>query len=783
MEVDVQQRRVRLGAGELAEFRAGPRESGRGRVGRWRIEAGVAWHRELQEQVTRERAAAGQDAARYEVPIAATWVHRGWSIEIQGRIDQVLDAPDRATLREVKTVGRPLPEPAGRLREDYASYFAQASTYLVLASLAPGFAGLRVDVELVFVDIGSGVSQVVHIAPDDAQAIFEGQLSVLWDFLEARRGARERLDIADFRPPFGELRPGQELVDTALDRAAAQTPITAFEAPTGFGKTAYALHFALRRLKARAADRVVYLTGKSTGQIQVVRELERNWPGVLRHYQMRNKAEHAIRSPMHTCDAYGGCREGIEERWAQACIQPARLMANGPLDLQAVRALGERSGVCPYEISRAVLPFADLWIGDYNYIFHPQGSGVFRNQPGFDAARTLLLVDEAHNLPARVADAWSGEIVAARLDELMVELSFANAARGLQRAVENLHRHVERQRPALRLDLAEHYVLRDLLADLAEQLNATPLDPDIMRPGAIESLWELAGLLLPLDHEHLDLLLWVPQEGTLRVTCLDASWETGRQLREFGGVLLLSATLRPLPQFIESLGLEAREVAHVPAQAPWRADAYDVAVDCRVDTRFRTRLRHLGHTAETLLALRNAAAGPVAVLFPSYRYAEDVANVALTLEPGLRLAMQPRGVDLAGQRDFVEESLLAADVLLLVMGSGFTEGIDALGGRVSHAMVVSPGLPEADAVQAARMEQRSHLPGGRAFQEVYQIPGMRKVNQALGRLVRAPGQHTRVLLHCKRFAEASFQALLDDDFQPRTEIRDDEGLERWLLKG
>lgn len=780
MDVDVQQRRVRLAAGELADFRSGPRESGHGRVGRWRTEAGVAWHRELQDQVTRERATAGDDAARYEVPISATWTHQGWTIEIQGRIDQVLVAGARTVLREVKTVRRPLPERPDFLRESYASYFAQAATYQVLAGLLPDYAQQRVEAELMFVDIGTGTTQCVPLA-DDAQALFDAQVRVLWDFLEARRGARDRLDAARFLPPFDELRPGQEHVDEALDRAATQARILAFEAPTGFGKTGYALHFALRQLKARAVDRVVYLTGKSTGQLQVVNELERTWPGVVRYYQMRSKAEHAIRSPMHSCDDYGGgCRDGIEERWAQADLRPSQLLATGPLDLPSVRAMGERTGVCPFEISRAVLAYADLWIGDYNYIFHPRSSGVFRYQPGFDPARTLVLVDEAHNLPSRVASAWSGELQAARLNELAVELSFAGAPQGLQRAVENLHHHVQRQRPTVRIDLAGHYILRDLLADLDTQLNAAPLDPELMRPGAMEALWEMAGLMVTLEHDHLDLLLWVPDSGTVRVTCLDASWETGRQLREFGQVMLLSATLRPLPQFVSSLGLTPTDVAHVPAQAPWRIDAYDVAVDCRVDTRFRTRTRHLGHTAETILSLYIAAAGPVIVLFPSYKYAGDIANVLLTLDPGLRVALQPRGVDLAGQRVFVEESLIASDVLMLVMGSGFTEGIDALGGRVSHAMVVSPGLPEADAVQAARMESLSHLPQGRAFHEVYQVPGMRKVNQALGRLVRAPGQRAKVLLHCRRFAESSFQSLLDDDFQPRKLVRTDDDLREWL---
>src|SRR5690606_27293616 len=116
-----------------------------------------------------------------------------------------------------------------------------------------------------------------------------------------------------------------------------------------------------------------------------------------------------------------------------------------------------------------------------------------------------------------------------------------------------------------------------------------------------------------------------------------------------------------------------------------------------------------------------------------------------------RVALQPRLSDLAAQSAWVDESLAFTDALFLVLGSSFAEGIDTLGGRVSHAMVVGPALPEVNAVQRARLDALSRLGRDAAFQRVYQIPGIQKVNQALGRLVRAPGHRAKVLLQCRRF--------------------------------
>jgi Rad3-related DNA helicase len=119
-------------------------------------------------------------------------------------------------------------------------------------------------------------------------------------------------------------------------------------------------------------------------------------------------------------------------------------------------------------------------------------------------------------------------------------------------------------------------------------------------------------------------------------------------------------------------------------------------------------------------------------------------------------------------------------VILLVLGSSFAESIDLLGGRVNGAVVVGPALPEVNAVQRAKLDASRAGTREAAFREVYQIPGMQKVNQALGRLVRAPGQRARVLLHCRRFAEPSYQGLLAPDYRDGAIVATDEEFGAWL---
>jgi DNA excision repair protein ERCC-2 len=118
--------------------------------------------------------------------------------------------------------------------------------------------------------------------------------------------------------------------------------------------------------------------------------------------------------------------------------------------------------------------------------------------------------------------------------------------------------------------------------------------------------------------------------------------------------------------------------------------------------------------------------------------------------------------------------------LFLVLGSSFAEGIDLLGGRISHALVAGPALPEVNAVQRARLAAFAHHGREAAARRVYQIPGIQKVNQALGRLVRAPGQQAKVLLHCRRFAEESYSRLLAPEYRSAHFIAHDAELIEWL---
>ena len=919
MVFDLDQRTATLSVGEFAAFAIGPRDAGTGAAaGVWRAQLGTHWHNEL-----RTRTLAESPAAEFEVPISGALIHHGWTIALAGRIDQLLrpspirchtlyDKGTPAVLREIKTVTRPLPADEAELRADYPEYFAQLAAYLALARSplchimydkpaapagdygppVPENAGetgnsrpnLSLRAELVFVETSSGLSQTIALSPAD-DAFVAIQLARVAEFLDLRLRARERLRGLRYRPAFATPRPGQEHTQAELTTLFAGHPLVFFEAPTGFGKTGVLLEFALGQLRSGHFDRALYLTSKSTGQLQVVRTLARmtatagpettdqglktadssltpSFPHSLAAtpvaaWHVRNKSEHCVNATFHCVRENCLFLDRLETRWPASGLARFYLDERHARDLDALRAAGRDARICPYEITRAALAFNDVWIGDYNYVFAPRNRGLFFEQPGFDPARTLLLLDEAHNLPSRGADAYSHAFTAADAYAVRDELHRLHAPTALVTAWDHWCHFLHHLGKNAGLSASDEDDARHLLAELARLIATTPLDYAALAPAAADLLWQIPSVTDSLDAQlpalssqlsALSYLFWSPRDAELALTCLDAAPAIGAALREFGGAVFASATLSPTDAFAAACGLdsppvsqlsalnsqpspapaklgtltkratkklytqlttasdllrveEARDAASpalLRAETPWRDGAYDLAFDARVDTTFQHRSQSYAITAATIAALHAAARSPVAIFFPSYAYAETIARGlsapsgsqllaapkrsegGSTLNSQLTIALQPRLRDLAAQTAWVEESLLAADTLFLVLGSSFAESIDLLGGRITHALVVGPALPEVNPVQHARLAALAALGRAAAFRRVYQIPGMTKVNQALGRLVRAPGQRARVILHCRRFLDPGYASLLDRDYRSGTTIRSDADLAAWL---
>jgi len=853
MKIDPENRRASLSVGEFSTATpyATPAFGGTSAV--WRAQLGTHWHQRIQRRS--EELAEG---FKSEVALSGSIKWRNWTLRLSGRIDQAKVGKNRRTvhLREIKTLSESLPISIPRLLERYRSYPIQLLAYRELVLRDDQQATLWRDkgdprplcaesfcLELLLIEIGSGLSQSLELDRSH-DALLSEQLDSVTDQFEAQRERLLRLRSLSVRPAYERPRAGQEDIQERLSKAFKSSKLALLEAPTGYGKTGVAWEFAGRQLASGDCDRILYLTSKATGQIEATSRLRRLLASssskeqpqgraeeaTATFWQIRNKQEHCIHAEFRCSSLSCPYLVDLAQKWQNAGLQRLYMLAHEEVDLETLKAEGRATGICPYEITRAALKHRDIWIADYNYLFSPKAAGLIDEQEHFDPSRTLLLIDEAHNLPARVQSAHSHAFSAfatySALEDLEAKQashrlceslkSFANllaqagASASPPRAGDSIFPTEVFRRPTqLRSSQPEPSELleadfRHQLSKAASMLSSEPLPYDEIETATSELLFSIASANEALADDSLEHQLWIARSGDLRLECIDAARFISTRILAYRKALFLSATLSPLDFYLDEIGIEQPPSAGVPSAssapraeprqaessasashqlirppAKWRDQAYDLAVDLRVDTRYRSRSRHLATTAKAI-AQAAARSSPTVAFFPSYAYAQQVFEVLSQQHPQFRTTLQPKGLgSLSEQTSYLEMSIALEDILLLILGSSFAEGIDALGGRIRVATIVSPALPEANFIQDTRRRRHESL-GRDGFERAYLHPGILKVNQALGRLARAPGHRVKALLHCQRFASRRYRKLLDPLYRTNTYIQSDNELEDWL---
>lgn len=774
MEIAEEENQVQISVGELANLHTPLTRASTGASGLWRAKVGQEWHKTA-ETLTRQK----HPDAEFERPITAQWPQSNWTFSINGRIDQLIPTQDGWLIREIKTVRQSLPISKETLRESHPNHIAQAGIYRELLKVLPDFYSKKLRAELVLFEIENGTSQIISIEPEDFA--LEQQIEKLLPFLESRKVGRCQMREFKVSSPYPQLREGQAEAAAQLSQSLETQHNIIFSAPTGFGKTGLILEQVLTLLQKASFSRCIYLTSRSTGQIEVANKLREMTAGHLKWIQMRSRAEHMIESASHTCTGDSRCDRDFVATWDSIALSPDQLFQNGNFTTEQAKQLGAKHGLCPYALTRACLPYAHLWIADYNYIFSPSSRSIFTESLGFSPKDTILIIDEAHNLPERAAEALSVDLDQSSLIFTSEAIRECGKSSRLPRILDYLSDYLARLPAKEQLPARDFYEILDIAEDFQTTLENHGYFLEELPPYAIDTIGKLQRLASSLDDPSHEWFHWVPESGKVKASCLSHHTSIRMQLKEFGKVIMQSATVDPLSEFSRECGLESRQFDLVRGNARWRDDAYNVAIDTRVDTRLKSRKAYYETTARTLAEAAWASLeGPIAAFFPSYHYAESVVEYLRIIAPGLRIGIQQRGGNLEENEAYMERSLLENDILIFIIGSHFSEGIDQLGGRVSTCIVVGPALSEMNLLLRHRMSIRGGPNSEEAFREVCAIPAMRKIHQAIGRLVRAPNHRAKVLLHCKRFAQSLYSELLLPEYHNETLVTTNTQLREWL---
>lgn len=705
------------------------------------------------EHTRKQKEIAGERGCETEVPVMLTPELNGISFIITGRAD--LLAED-GTVTEIKTA-QPLPGEPG--------------TNHILQLLFYRYALDGKRATLLYTDPDTEDSVEFEIGDEEGIRLWNGFLSDVSTFVaqEWERHRELEANLGEFEFPFPDRRPGQEAIWNAVGKTGTEGGELLLQAPTGTGKTAAVLTGAIPPAVS-SWNILFFLTSKNT-QKKILEETVELI--IKKGFQLRtiviSSRENSCPMEMERCNT---------ETCPYAEVFGPRIRESGVVGELTERVLitpeiifekASAAGVCPFELSLFVSQRCDLVVCDYNYVFDP-GIRLKRFfDDDFTAARCALLVDEAANLPDRVRGIWSPEIRSSWMEAAWKH------SRGNRRR-QNLLRP---WRKLLQAYTEEPWSGSDQ-KKLPDEVELPSIDRRRWQKvlgGDPDSPTEVSLLCRSINgfsriSERLDgrFHLLAVRDGTdslIQYYCTDPSDFIAEEHRRCSSVACFSATLEPMDHFAWELGLsENRSDAAVGW--PFPVENLTVWVDTNINTRYRFRNEQTEPIVNRLEGARKKTPGTWMAFFPSFAWMEQIALRAG--EKGIDFMVQNRDMTSREREDFVERINSGDNLVMVVAGGLFAEGVDLSIPDLRGCFVAGPSLPSISLKQEL-LRDRYQQTGRDGFLHAFAIPGINRVIQAAGRLIRNSEQKAELVLLGERFVREPYVHHLPEHWFPLRVIR------------
>ncbi|WP_236179428.1 ATP-dependent DNA helicase [Pseudomonas mosselii] len=707
-----------------------------------------------QEGIAGHRRVVARRAAGYESEVALEGEYQG--LRVRGRADGY--DPARNRLEEIKTHRGDLARQPDNHRQ---LHWAQAKVYAWLLCQARQLPAI--DVALVYLDVDSDGQTLISegYQADDLKRFFETQCQrfLAWAQAQEQRLSERDRDLGALTFPYPEFRQGQRQLAETQYKAVSTGRCLMAQASTGIGKTLGTLFPLLKAVVPQQLDKLYFLTAKTPGRalaLDALRQITRASPQpALRSLELiaRDKAcEH----PENACHGEScPLARGFYERLPAAREAAAQVPL---LDRANLREVALAHQVCPYYLAQEMARWVDLLVADYNYYF--DAHALLFGLAQANQWRTAVLVDEAHNLVERGRQMYS-----ASLDQGQLLALRQSKPAGLGSALDRLNRQwnalykaqVAPYQASEQLPDAFLRALQQCIGLIQERMNQAPAE---VEPKVLEFFFQALQFsrIAELFDEHF-LFDISPRNGPrgrrLATLCLRnvvPARLLGPRMSAARSVTLFSATLNPRHFYSDLLGMPA-DTVWLEVAAPFRAEQLQVRIVSEVSTRYQQRQASLAPIVELIAAQFTRQPGNYLAFFSSFEYLEQVARLLAERYPVLPIWCQEPGMDEAGREAFLARFVEHGQgVGFAVLGGAFGEGVDLPGTRLIGAFVATLGLPQVNPVNE-QFKQRLGRQFGAGFDYAYLYPGVRKVIQAAGRVIRGDQDRGVLMLIDERFAE------------------------------
>lgn len=692
---------------------------------------------------------------------------------LEGRADGIFEENGRYIVDEIKTTSAP----AELLTEDFNPlHWAQAKCYAAFLCERDKLSCTDVQLTYYQVDTEEIIRHRKSFSSTELGAFLVHTLHLYspWARMTAEWKCTRNASLKALTFPFSSYRPGQYEMAGAIYRTISSGGRLFCSAPTGIGKTISTLFPSLKALGEEKGERIFYLTAKT-----ITRQAAED--ALLRLKQHSESTAFPMRLKAVTLTAKDKICP-LEER---ICTPDACPRAKGYFDRindalfdflaqhdtftrTDIEMYAKEKSLCPFELSLDLTNWCDCIICDYNYLFDP----VVNLKRFFaDGGDFIFLVDEAHNLADRARDMYSAALTKSSVYELIKSLGKSD--RKLTAALKKVNSAFIELRKRAQEEKTNKIVIPEGLSDFTKLLmrlssaceNWLEDHRDNELHKEVLSLYFEVHFFLQIaecyDTNYTTLISTFKNEVSIQLLCLDASSFLDSSMALGRASILFSATLTPAEYFIKTLG-GGDNARFLQLPSPFAQEHLCIAAADKISTKYADREQTRQDVCRLIASAVQAKQGNYIVFLPSYKYMQDVSDAFSLMYPDIPVTVQKSGMSETEREDFLACFCEDSDSTLVgfcVLGGVFSEGVDLTGNRLIGTIIVGVGLPQIGTEQNV-LRDYYNAETGLGFEYAYQYPGMNKVLQAAGRVIRTESDRGIVLLIDSRYRSFSYRRLL-----------------------
>jgi len=724
---------------------------------------GTAIHSIFQKQMLKKYGADKFEKEKYiSYKIENDDVH----MEIAGRMDGVL-VDDKTTIYEVKTT---LKDVDSILQDDYISHWGQAFCYGYMYCEKNHLK--EIEIVLVYINRENDQEKTFTITYkfEQLEKLFNQYVykylnwmtkQIKW--LTIRNNSAKSMEF-----PFSDYRSGQRELATKVYKAIRDEERLYITAPTGIGKTMATIFPAVKALGEGLIDRIFYLTAKTvTSKVAIQAFKILNDSGLNLRALVVTAKDKMCPYEVRDCDpAVCERANGYYDRMPAARKE---MLKEQFFDRKTINKYANRYNICPFELSLDIATYSDFIICDYNYAYDPR----VRLQRFFTEVKEkyCFLVDEAHNLVNRGREMYSAEI--AKSNILKVRRKTNKKWLDVKKRLTNVSREINNLKKKYFTNISHgYYQSNDIpgvlvtevkrLATIMEKYFEYEMDAEYSKIflDLYFELYFFAKVAEYFDERYRCFYEFENGDFKIKLMCIDPSFLLSNAMNNSISTILFSATLEPKSYYMDILGSRDFDKS-IFLPSPFPPENFKVVIEGRISTKYKDRENTYEEIALLIKESFNQRIGNYIVYFPSYKYLNSVLDIYQEIEKDVEILPQSRYMDDFERDEFLERFNYYGEKTLVafaVMGGIFGEGIDLEGEKLTGVIIIGTGIPMI-CPQNEMIKDYYETKLNKGFDYSYTYPGINRVLQAAGRVIRTDEDRGFVILVDSRFAGARYRRL------------------------